>query len=213
MSFSGLLKSSVQRGQTKMLPWSAPSSLSWGKPRTIKTHFCHMQDLPASDFFKFLLGLSGVTTHFTCFQLKHFCMWYMVMCGVCEWAEILTSPSDLLTVTWCWVQPQVWVTHKLKYRTFSNRRSRHITYWLIPEVFCSSPLNWCSCHFSFWFILMYFGTQKSQVVTAHRSAQWLYGIQKHVLLLNKNTSFIYQFYSFDIRNSKHFPNMLNKSHK
>lgn len=70
----------------------------------------------------FYLALCGVATRCTSSQMKQICKWYMASVWM---SKIPTSPCDSLTVTWCCVLPQMWLTYKLKHRTLASRRSRH----------------------------------------------------------------------------------------
>lgn len=105
MSFSGLLKSSVHRGQTKVLMWSAPSSLSWGKPGSVKTHFRTSHHTSAAPFSLHRWNHASVTVYnqfyrgsaadwSLCFQLKLLCR--SRMCEVYEWAHFSQWVSDMM---------------------------------------------------------------------------------------------------------------------
>lgn len=90
---------------------------------------------------------SSLTAHF---QLKRFCTVYGDVLSV--WmSKNLTSPGDSLTVTWCCVLSQMWVTHKPKCRTFSNRRSRHknILAHTRRALFKNIKLKCFHCHVQF----------------------------------------------------------------
>lgn len=106
-----------------------------------------------------LPDLCRVTTDFR-FPLESFLqVLYEAVLSV--WmSKILTGPSDSLTVTWCCVLPQMWLTLELKCWAFSNRRSEHKTYcffFLTRGVFCRSVLQIHSsdCHFIFFFQILW----------------------------------------------------------
>lgn len=108
-------------------------------------------------------------------------LFLQVVCGdvLGVWmSEILTSLRDSLTVTWCCVLSQMWLTHKQKYRRCRNKK--HIGWYQESSVFLVFLLWFSTC------VAFTKVTQLSQKCPI-------------IFVTEQKYLFTYKFYSFDIR--------------